>query len=221
MERREINSSTLIIMSKSIHIRKIFLTLGRIITILIIFMIFGFTAKADAALMVNFATTYPQLLSQNDTATFSITLLNHTNGSDCPSCSYTISTSPSETVTSSKSGNIVTGSFTVTRKGTYSLLVSATDPSKTTQMGIYTYLVNSSTGTVRYYFRSAYATHGQVVKGAVNPAEYGTGTDNGSLLLTPPQSPEDRLCGTWVQDSIDQLPSAFPMSSLLSSFSLE
>ncbi len=184
--------------------------------IIILSAVFGFSNRVYAADMAVFATSSTQALNQNDTAIFDVSIFDH-DGTACPTCTYSITTSPTETVTEiSKVSNRITGSFPVTRKGTYSIIISVTDSSDNTSTTTNQYFVDSSTGTIRYYFRDDYTTHEQI--GGGKPP-YGTGNDNGSLLLTPPQSVETRTCGIWVQASPDQLPIDFPISSLLSSFS--
>ena len=182
--------------------------------VLVVFLVFGFSNYANATTgMITFAST-PEVLNQNDTATFNFSMSDYT-GNSCSGCNYVISTSPQETVSSNKSGNTVTGSFTVHQKGTYSLIVSVTDSSSNTQTVAYPYFVNSSLGNIRYYFRGRYPAHWQWP----DPLPAGTGTDFESLLLDPPQVSEFSYCGAWIQFSPDQFPSGFPLSSLLSSFS--
>jgi len=132
----------------------------------------------------------------NDSVSFDINMLDGKYAT-CSDCTYSITTNPSETVTANKSADNVTGSFTATQPGTYSLVVNVTDTVGNTTKDSYYYYIDSTSETVRYYPRMIHPTHGQ---------PYGTGVDNGVLLRTPPASSEIIECTGWVDAAVDTLP---------------
>jgi len=76
-----------------------------------------------------------RIYSLNNTVNFNFALkyLDNTNNgnkslTDCPNCTYTVSVSPTETVSSSKTTNVVTGSFVAHRTGIYTVSVASTNP---------------------------------------------------------------------------------------------
>jgi len=140
----------------------------------------------------------------NDTVSFDISIFD-ANGNPCSdsSCSYTIATSPSETVNSNKVGNNVTGSFNVTKVGIYSLIFSITDSNNNVTKRNYLFFVNATgSTTTKYYLREVDPTHGQA-----------KGSDAGSLLFTPPLASEQWSCSIFVQNSPDEIPD-YPLSNL-------
>ena len=120
---------------------------------------------------------------------------------DCTACVYEIILSPLESnIQHSKSGALVTGSFTPTRKGIYSMRINVTDSDGNSEIRKYVYLIDAtSSSTIDYYFRHVLATHGQ-------STNYGSDHDAGSLLFDPPISDEFVWCGEYVGLSIDELP---------------
>jgi len=104
------------------------------------------------AKMVTWVESRPSSVSIGGTASFSFSLADGA-GVSCSSCTYTVSTYPSETVTSSKVGNVVSGSFTPSRGGTYTLYVTASDGSNTWRRNFIWAVGATSTQTTRYYIR--------------------------------------------------------------------
>ncbi|MGC9309831.1 MAG: TIGR03790 family protein, partial [Candidatus Nanoarchaeia archaeon] len=140
-------------------------------------------------------------IDKDEQTSFNFTL-NNINGSECPSCSYDLNLYPSEDdFEYSKDGAIITGNFTPSKTGVYSLKINITDSNNNSQIRKYVYLVNSTTDIVNYYFRSINPIHGQ-------PTTYGSETDAGSLLFEIPSSPEEVWCGSYIGFSIDDLPSS-------------
>ncbi|NOQ55510.1 MAG: hypothetical protein GQ477_01750 [Nanohaloarchaea archaeon] len=135
-----------------------------------------------------------QAVNINDLAEFNISVY-YPDGTVCSDFTYNISTRPEETIYSSISGNNITGNFTVTRPGFYSLVINITDDKNNTVKRSYAFLVNSTgIGKVNYYFRGVTPTHGQ-------PAS----TDAKSFLFIPPSTEEFWTCGVWIQASPDEL----------------
>ncbi|MCX6745013.1 MAG: right-handed parallel beta-helix repeat-containing protein [Candidatus Parcubacteria bacterium] len=123
----------------------------------------------------------------------------------CPTCTYTLTTSPAEVVTQGKSGNHVTGSFIPSRTGTYTLKVTITEPAPASNYyeKQFIYLIGTTTPrTVRYYFSPDLPIHGQ-----------GAGTDARSLKLTAPISNDEWACDVWIGNSIEQIPD-YPLGIL-------
>jgi len=138
----------------------------------------------------------------NDTISFSISAFNP-NGAGCNGCTA-VTTFPSETVTiDSETGNDITGHFTVTRPGIYSLNFTVTDSnSNITKRRMLFFVGNTSQQTTKYYFRGIKPTHGQ-------PKD----SDCRSLLLTAPSATEAWTCGYWIQNSPDEIPN-YPLAYL-------
>lgn len=129
---------------------------------------------------------------------FNLTM-KYVNGSTCPSCNYKLDLYPSESsLQNSSSNGLITGNFTPTKVGIYSLKFNITDTNNNSETRKYVYLINSTSGLVNYYFRAAEPTHGQALAWA--------GKDSGSLLFDKPTSNEYRYCSTWIQFSPDILP---------------
>lgn len=139
----------------------------------------------------------------DDLVNFDISMFNP-NGTSCSDCSYAITTSPSETVSSSKSGNQVTGSFTATKSGTYSLIFTITDSNSNTTKRNYLFIIgDTGSQTTKYYFRPpTNPTRGQP-----------KGNDAKALLLTAPDSVEEWACFYWIQGSPDEVPN-YPLANL-------
>lgn len=150
--------------------------------------------------MITVSTTN-QTPNVNDLVGFNISLY-YLGGGACDNCAYNITTRPYETVSMSKSGNSITGNFTATRLGLYSLLINVTEPTNNNNViRNYAFLVNTTEAKVDYYFRDVNPTHGQPT---------GIGTDAKSLLLTPPTTEEYWSCSGWVQASPDDLTVTVP-----------
>jgi len=138
----------------------------------------------------------------NDSVSFNVSMFT-ANGASCSNCTYTVTTSPSETVISSKAGNNITGSFTVTKYGVYSLIFTITDSNNNVTTKNFLFFVNATgSKTTTYYLRGTLPTHGQ-------PAA----NDSKSLLLTAPTSTETWNCFGFIQNSPDQMPD-YPLASL-------
>ena len=138
----------------------------------------------------------------NDSVSFDVSMFNP-NGSACSDCSYTVTASPSETISSSQSGNQVTGNFTVTKSGTYSLIFTITDSNSNITKRNYLFFVgDTNSQTTKYYLRGITPTHGQP-----------KGNDGKSLLLTAPTSSEVWSCTYWIQNSPDEIPN-YPLANL-------
>ena len=130
------------------------------------------------------------------------------DGTTCANCT-TINTSPVETslAYSDNGSGVVTGSFLVTKPGTYSLLVTITDSDGNVAKRNYLFFVNAlGSQTTKYYLRGEYATHGQPL---------GNGNDSRTLLLTAPVSTETWFCSAWIQNSLDDIPD-YPLANLSS-----
>lgn len=140
----------------------------------------------------------------NDTVNFNISMLD-ANGSSCPDCNYSITTSPSETVNISKTDNDIAGSFTVTRLGTYSLNFIITDSNNNITKRNYLFFVGDTTPkTTKYYMRMTVPVHGQPT---------GNEHDVAYFLLTPPTGDEWGYCAQWTQHYPDEIPD-FPLAYL-------
>lgn len=122
-------------------------------------------------------------------------------GNDCATCSYNVVTSPIEAVSTLQTGKDLSGSFTVTRPGTYSMIVEITDTNNNKTKRTYQFLVGSTQNySKRYYLRSTDPERGQP-----------SGTDSGSMLGSLPAGTEEWTCGAWIQNSPDDLP-LYPVS---------
>jgi len=163
-----------------------------------------FLHNASSTMLTFTEVTSPK--NVNNTINFDFSMFN-TDGSACSSCSYTITTSPdeSETLVSNKTGNNVTGSFTATKSGFYSIYFTITDANANITKRKISFLVgNTNSQTTRYYLRRAIPTHNQPI---------GNGDDSQSLLLTAPTNTEEWFCGSWIQNSPDELP-IYPLANL-------
>lgn len=131
----------------------------------------------------------------------------HGQGVACPSCSYAIASYPPETVSSSAVSNVVSGSFTPSKNGIYSLLVTVQDGSGNKEVKNFAYLIGpTSSQTTRYYYR--FGRSGLIVNGL--------GMDGQPLSLTAPVTDEYAgYCSGWVQDSPVDIP-PYPISRLSS-----
>lgn len=145
-----------------------------------------------------------RLVSVSGTATFSFTMASGNGVTACPTCTYTVTTSPSETVSSSLAGSTVSGSFSPSRSGTYSLIVTVTDSSGNSEKKNFTYISGSTaSATTRYYYR-----YGRSVN-----VSNGGGMDAQPLSLTAPSADEFAgWCSAWVQHSTADLP-PYPFAS--------
>lgn len=157
--------------------------------------------------MLNF-TEGARTKNLNDSINFNISMFTPAS-STCSVCSATITTSPGETVTSTQSSNNVTGSFTATRQGLYSLKFIITDGNNNTAKRNYNFFVGATSSvTTRFYYRQIYPDHGQ-------PMNYPKGSldDSYSLLQTAPTSTEISYCAFWVQVSPNEIPN-YPLASI-------
>ncbi len=133
--------------------------------------------------------------------------LRNADGTTCSSCTYTVTASPDETVSSSLVAGSLTGSFTPSRNGVYSLLFTITDPSgNVTKKNILYYVGNTTTAVARYYLRFTKPTSGQTS---------GNGTDSQSAIFTAPTGIDLYTCTGWVQNWLDNTPN-FPFANLSS-----
>jgi parallel beta-helix repeat protein len=137
-------------------------------------------------------------------------------GTACPSCTYTAVTSPVENVTKTKDGNKVTVSFTPSRSGTYSLILTVTDSHGNTAKRRLIFLVGSaSSKETTYYFRGGSGVDAQDGPPFDHGQAYGNGHDSHPLLLSIPEGDEYGMCGNWTQSSIDVQPD-YPLAYLSS-----
>lgn len=129
----------------------------------------------------------------------------HGLGVSCPTCTFSVVSYPSETVTASAVSNVVSGSFTPSKNGTYSLLVTVQDGNGNKEVKNFIYLIGStSSQTTRYYYR--YGRSGLIVNGL--------GMDGQPLSLTAPIKDEYAgYCSGWVQDQPSDIP-LYPLSEL-------
>lgn len=119
----------------------------------------------------------------------------------CPGCEYQITTSPPEEISYDGYGR---ANFTPTKIGTYTLNIKATDYNQNIISASYPFFVTSESSpiqstTKRYYFRSILP----------NNSHHGNGTDTGSLSPIMPVDDEVLFCGSWIQSSIDDIPTNF------------
>lgn len=154
--------------------------------------------------MLTFTET-PRAKNVGDTINFSVSSFD-ANGSDCNGC-VTVTTSPAEEVIiDAESGNDISGHFTPTKLGTYSLNFAVTDENSNITRRRMVFLIgDTDCETTKYYIRGVTPTHGQ--------QPYGTGNDSKTLLLTVPESIETLFCSTWVQASPDVIPN-YPLANL-------
>jgi len=137
-----------------------------------------------------------------EAVSYDISMLN-ASGAACADCSYALSTSPAETITINKSSNNLTGNFTPTLSGIYTLDVTITDTTNNLSKRNYIFFAGSmETTTTRFYLRGINPVHGQP-----------SGNDAKSLLFTLPTATEDWTCGAWVQNSPDIIPN-YPLANL-------
>ncbi len=112
---------------------------------------FSYTTNEDSSMLSLSETN--RTIDLGGTASFEISIYD-TKGNDCSNCTYEVSTTPSETVTSNKEGSVVTGSFVPSRTGTYSLNFTATDSNGNEASKNYLFFVGEAESvTERYYFR--------------------------------------------------------------------
>ncbi|MCK4335319.1 MAG: right-handed parallel beta-helix repeat-containing protein, partial [Candidatus Aenigmarchaeota archaeon] len=146
-------------------------------------------------IMINISSN--QTANINDLIEFNISVF-YPNSTACSDFTYNITTRPDETVNISTNENNITGNFTVTRQGFYSLIVNVTDNTNNTGKRNYVFLVNvTGTAVVDYYFRDDPPTHGALIDQKFK--------DTGTLLLTPPVTEEIRTCSSFILASPDDL----------------
>jgi parallel beta-helix repeat protein len=134
-------------------------------------------------------------VSVNDSISFTITA-REPDSSACPDCTVVITTTPSEpSLTYNNNEGAVTGSFTPTRLGIYSLNITVTDSnSNTTKRRIAFFVGDMDSTETKYYFRGTHPTHGQPMR---------MPDDAATLLFTAPTATEEWFCGGWIQNSPD------------------
>jgi len=142
-----------------------------------------------------------QLFNLNDLIEFNISVY-YPNGTACSSFTTNISTRPHEIISSSTTQNNISGNFTATKQGMYSLIINVTDNFNNSVKRKYMFYVDAdSTKTVNYYLRPDVGPiHGQ-------PTE----NDARSLLFEAPTNESYFFCGTWVQASPDNVNINFPV----------
>ncbi|MFA5878035.1 MAG: right-handed parallel beta-helix repeat-containing protein [Candidatus Staskawiczbacteria bacterium] len=149
--------------------------------------------------------------SVGDVVNFDFSMFNIT-GTACSDCSVAVTTDPVESsLTFNKVSSRVTGSFTVSKKGIYSLIFTVTDnqanPNTTKRRIIFLVTDASSPAasqTTKYYLRGINPTHAQT-----------PGPDSKSFSLSPSVTTEIWSCGVWIQNTIDEIP-LYPFAQLLS-----
>lgn len=134
---------------------------------------------------------------------FALTL-NTVTGTACNACTYTVQTYPAETVSSSKIGNSVTGSFTPLQAGTYSLFVTTADGAGSTWKRNYIYLVGATTSATAQYY---------LAQGQSNVTANGAGVDAQLASPTNPAGLQAAYCSGWWQMSPSIAP-PFPLGFL-------
>jgi len=143
----------------------------------------------------------------NSLVSFNFTLA-YANETTLTSYSYSLSLSPNEPVESTNSSNLITGNFTPTRSGAYSLTLNLTDDLQNNFLRRYYFLVGAAnTATAQYYFSGAYPVHGQ-------PA----GVDAKSFSFNPPTQEEYAACASWVTASPDVFVPTYALVTNLSVF---
>jgi parallel beta-helix repeat protein len=150
----------------------------------------------------------PRILQMNDSVSFTLSLFNAT-GAPFLGQTFQITTSPTDTdLEISRNGNIISGSFNITKLGLFSLLVSLTDAQNNNAMAKFFFFVEPTGITLtRYYLRPGVEpSHGQQMNKI--------GQDGRTMLFAPPIEPEVQNCGYLVQDSPDDIPNEYPVSIL-------
>lgn len=130
--------------------------------------------------------------------------LNTFAGAACPTCTWTAATYPTETVSASLTGNTVSGTFTPSRAGTYSLLVTRADSGGNTWKRNYIYLVGSIASTATQYFLLE-GESPRVTNGAGMDAMPSSTTNAGTLAYA--------YCSGWWQLSPIEYP-LYPLAYL-------
>lgn len=120
----------------------------------------------------------------------------------CASCIVNLHLYPdNEHLFISQNGENITGLFTPTSKGIYSITFEIIDPNNNHEYSKYIYLVDpAGNSTEPYYIRGVNPTHGQAQSWGIYHQ------DSGSLLSNPSLSSENRICTDWIQISPDILP---------------
>ncbi len=136
-------------------------------------------------------------LNLNVPTDFNVSMFN-TDDSECIDCTYSISISPTELITTNVIGNVATTTFTPTKSGIYSLIYTIEDSNNNITKRVVPFFINANaTSTTKYYLRETLPTHGQSI---------GNGHDSASMLLAPPSDLELWNCGAWVQNAPDEIP---------------
>jgi hypothetical protein len=142
------------------------------------------------------------------TINFTFSLASGNGTTACPTCNYTVTTSPAENVSSSLASSTVTGSFVPSKAGTYSLIITVADSNGNTLKRSFIYLVGSTTPITQRYYMRASGRSGNVLNGS--------GFDAGKLSLTAPGADEiAAYCSGWTQFSPEDLPN-YPYATLTS-----
>jgi hypothetical protein len=162
--------------------------------------------------MLSFAETSTAGIKTVGVDAVNFTVTAKTMGSaSCTGCSTNITVYPSEASLSyADNSGTVTGTFTPTKSGTYSLLVSVSDASSNVTTEKFSFFAGVITNTSStYYYRGGTTginspTHGQ---------PYGTGNDTKILSTTVASSTEEEFCAQFIQNTPDQIPS-FPLVNI-------
>ena len=143
-----------------------------------------------------------EIIAVNQENNFTATLYD-LNGDACNDCQYSFAFSPDQNIEISQENNEISGSFQLSRSGSYSLLSEIEDDNDNIVKRYFRYISGDTEETsVDYYYRGISPTHGQ-------PAY----SDSKSLLLSAATSSETWDCGIWIQNSPDELPE-YPLASI-------
>ena len=144
--------------------------------------------------------------THGESVDFTIEMYNP-DGSVCDNpLTYSVTTDPSETFTPTKTDNQLTGTFTPTKPGIYSLLASFTDSNSNTTRRNYLFFVDALGSEItRYYVRGLLPSHAQMMNNA---------NDIHALLFDSPTDTDLKsLCSDVILHYIDQMPD-YPLANL-------
>lgn len=140
--------------------------------------------------------------SLGDTINFQFDI-SDANSASCSTCTYTTVVKPQETVIGlNKTDNSVSGSFTPTKKGTYSLVATAEDSGGNLTTKNYYFLIDSGINTETLYMSDIVPSQGQ---------PRGNGGDSKTLVYLPRDSREVAYCDRWVEFTPDEAPN-YPLA---------
>ncbi|MBU0894873.1 MAG: S8 family serine peptidase [Nanoarchaeota archaeon] len=142
-----------------------------------------------------------QKFDVNDLVEFNISVF-YPDKTSCTSFTYDISTRPAESVNISINQNKISGNFSVTRKGLYSLIINITDSKNNSVKRKYMFYVEpTNTKTINYYLRpDLIPTHGQPGK-----------NDAKAWTFDIPDHPGSFTCvGGFAISSLDKIGSSMP-----------